>query len=362
MDKIKLNQIGDIYRGKYIVNQSLSENGDILYLGGKHIQNDILEINQKTNSFLNELEPRLNKFLSQEGDIVVSSLWEKRKIYSFKKDDPECFISQSWFLIRSERSDYLSKYFKIEKFRKKFEIDCQNLIKGSIIPNITLNDFKEIEIFEVTEEALNELSKIEKNFNLNEEELYKSLNINKLNNLQKDFISNLIRVHYEDPIVTLTKEYESLHLEFKSTFKTDIENNGQIPKEVLIHEVIKTIGGFCNVSGGDLLIGVSDNNEIIGIEKDNFKNQDQFYKSLTETISSGTKPDVMNLTDVINITFHQLNERTICRINVKPTKEDIFVKKKKEWFFYMRKGPQTVPLRDMELVEYVEQKRKIYQD
>ena len=41
MDKIKLNEIGDILRGKYIVNQSLNENGDILYLGGKHIQNDI---------------------------------------------------------------------------------------------------------------------------------------------------------------------------------------------------------------------------------------------------------------------------------------------------------------------------------
>ena len=75
------------------------------------------------------------------------------------------------------------------------------------------------------------------------------------------------------------------------------------------------------------MIGVSDDNEIIGIEKDNFKNQDQFHKSLTETISGGTRPDVMNLTDVINITFHQLDKKTVCRINVKPTKDDIFVKK-----------------------------------
>ena len=52
MNKIKLNEIGEVLRGNYIVNQSLGANGDILYLGGKHIQNDTLDTNQKTNSFL----------------------------------------------------------------------------------------------------------------------------------------------------------------------------------------------------------------------------------------------------------------------------------------------------------------------
>ena len=42
-------------------------------------------------------------------------------IYDFKQNDPKCFINDKWFLIRSINKNYLNKYFKIKKFRKKFE-------------------------------------------------------------------------------------------------------------------------------------------------------------------------------------------------------------------------------------------------
>lgn len=377
--KVKLKKFGKIYRGhnipenfqipspnkKGFINYSfLKDEGEILYLTSKHIQNDVLEIDPKTRKFVPDYidSPKYQKFISQEGDIIVSDLWEKRKIYKFKRNDPKCCISHNWFLIRSQENDYLSRYLNIPIFRQKFETDIESLIRGSVFSHIKLVDFQEIEIYIISEEELKEINEKEQGLKLDEHGIYKSLSTNKLDSSQKDFIKNLIQTNFEDPVISLSKKYESIHLEFKSTLRTDIEKKGKIPKDVLIHEVIKTIGGFCNVSGGDLLIGVSDDNEIIGIEKDNFKNQDKFYKTLTEVIGSGTKPDVMNLSDVINITFHTVNKKTICRVNVKPTKEDIYVKHKNEWIFYKRKGPKTVSLRDMELVEYIKQKKKIYED
>ena len=82
---------------------------------------------------------------------------ENRIIYSFNKNDPKCFINDKWFLIRSENKDYLNKYLKIKKFRKKFETDCYCFMVGSVIPSIKLREFKEIEILIVPEKELNTL-------------------------------------------------------------------------------------------------------------------------------------------------------------------------------------------------------------
>ena len=53
--------------------------------------------------------------------------------------------------------------------------------------------------------------------------------------------------------------------------------------------VLKTIAAFLNTSGGDLFIGVNDNKEIKGLDKDykTFKEEDQtdgFYKHLDNLI------------------------------------------------------------------------------
>ena len=134
-----------------------------------------------------------------------------------------------------------------------------------------------------------------------------------------------------------------------------------MPESEIIHGVLKTIGGFCNTGGGDLLIGVSDDNKIIGIEVDEFDNQDKFLLTLTQNIESKTTPDVMNLPDVIDITFYKTENKTICRVNVNPTPENIYVKHKNDNIFYKRKGPKTVPLRDRDLVKYIEQKNTMYE-
>ena len=110
-----------------------------------------------------------------------------------------------------------------------------------------------------------------------------------------------------------------------------------------------------------LISRLSTEKSIEVLKVDEFDNQDKFLLTLTQNIESKTTPDVMNLPDVIDITFYKTENKTICRVNVNPTPENIYVKHRNDNIFYKRKGPKTVPLRDRDLVKYIEQKNTMYE-
>ena len=128
----------------------------------------------------------------------------------------------------------------------------------------------------------------------------------------------------------------------------------------MINGCIKTIGGFCNTGGGNLLIGLSNNKELVGIEVDNFESNDIFLQSLTQNISNRTDPDIMNLPGVIDISFFESENKTICNVEVEPSPKNIFVKFQKKKIFYKRKGPKTVSLDPQEMLIYTKEREKIY--
>ena len=51
--------------------------------------------------------------------------------------------------------------------------------------------------------------------------------------------------------------------------------------------VLKTIAAFLNTDGGDLLIGVSDDGSVVGIERDQFDNNDKFMLHLSQVVRNG---------------------------------------------------------------------------
>ena len=157
MERKSLIKMGDVFSGKRIEKKYMEENGKILYLSYKHFINDNLNINFRVSQFINHVEKQNQKFLTQDGDIVISRFMENRIIYSFNKNDPKCYINDKWFLIRSENKNYLNKYLKIKKFRKKFETDCHCFTVGALYPVIKLKEFKEIEILIVPEKELEAL-------------------------------------------------------------------------------------------------------------------------------------------------------------------------------------------------------------
>jgi len=150
-------------------------------------------------------------------------------------------------------------------------------------------------------------------------------------------------------IEIITAQDESLTLEFKSTARWDVEKN---QKNTVMEDVIlKTVASFLNTSGGTLLIGVTDEKEIIGLDLD------------YQTFSKPNKRDayqlfLMNdlllrqlgkdLAPFIDITFHEVERKDVCRITVKLSPRPVFIevntKNKKQQCLFVRSGNLTSKL------------------
>ena len=147
---------------------------------------------------------------------------------------------------------------------------------------------------------------------------------------------------------------ESNNCEFKETMRVCLKQKA--PPEAIELGVLKTIAAFSNSNGGDLFIGVNDNEEIVGLEKDylSFKpidqNKDGFQKHLDNIIS---KTFTNSIFSSLLITIETINNLDFCRINVKKARNAIFAKINKEEKFYIRRSGSTVELSKSEMIKYL---------
>ncbi|MDB0004500.1 putative DNA binding domain-containing protein [Candidatus Poseidoniaceae archaeon] len=139
----------------------------------------------------------------------------------------------------------------------------------------------------------------------------------------------------QDDVVGLLQQEEGSKLEFKSSlwrnFSKDLPIDSQTTKNPKLEDsVIKTICAFLNSEGGTLLIGVSDTKSpdgrslITGIEHDyvwckkNNQNQDGFGQSIENLIRDKLTSSLTPLEKHISKSFHSVDGKTICRIDVIP--------------------------------------------
>lgn len=163
------------------------------------------------------------------------------------------------------------------------------------------------------------------------------------------------KVLTRDPRV-LIEEGEGLFVEFKETLRNDIRK-GEVSKE-LERVVMKTIVGFLNTSGGTLIIGVSDDGIVKGLESDYKtlpkKNRDGFENHINMLIKT-----IIGLyfTKYINVKFEKIDDKDICLITVLESHKPAYLKDgdKKEEFF-VRVGNSTQPFSMSEASEYIKTK------
>ena len=145
---------------------------------------------------------------------------------------------------------------------------------------------------------------------------------------------------------------ESEKLEFKSTITTNIrtgENDKRMEKAVL-----KTIVAFLNTSGGILMIGVSDDGSIYGVDEAIFDSRDKMNLHLTHLISSKIGDEFF---PYISFRVIDMEEgKAIVRVDCSKCKKPVFLKDGKEEEFYVRSGPSSVALTGSNLVNYVNNK------
>jgi hypothetical protein len=232
----------------------------------------------------------------------------------------------------------------------------KTLFTGGIIPHINktsllsayvlIPDFKEQEFLITTTKKL---SKLKEKVELFNEEL--ALNPNSARNIQ-DKLNNLLfaldELSETEKIRAIVRTGESKTIEFKQTFSIDIKTG---KKEKYIEKaVMKTLVAFLNTSGGTLLVGVSDNKEIIGIQEEItkiYKNKDKFYLHITNLIKSSIGEKFYNFInyDIIDVDFSK-----VLRFDCGISKEPCFYESKE---FFVRTKPATDKLEGQQMWDYI---------
>ena len=152
----------------------------------------------------------------------------------------------------------------------------------------------------------------------------------------------------KDQTLRLIERGESETLEFKSTLRTNLET-GETDKR-MEKAVLKTLVAFMNTDGGTLLIGVSDNGSVCGVDLESFENKDKLNLHLTNLISSQIGNGFL---PYISFDMVDFDDRSVVRVRCLVSPKPVFLKDGKTEMYFVRSGPSSVELTGMSLINYV---------
>ena len=177
---------------------------------------------------------------------------------------------------------------------------------------------------------------------------------------QNDVQQNDVQQNDVPPKDWTTKTMEDEKTEFKSSIRINVDryDHGEIDHltlkdDTLVEEIVKTICGFGNADGGELIIGKRDDGTIFGLEYDMklFKkpNIDQLKNYLASTFRKRIKD--MGFVSKLKIYWDTIDGKTICLVKVPSRgKKAIFTSDEK---FYARIQTSTPNLSPEETNDYI---------
>jgi len=154
-------------------------------------------------------------------------------------------------------------------------------------------------------------------------------------------------------INALLQSAESQRLEFKSTLRWDLDK-GYTNRD-LEDVVVKTVAGFLNADGGDLVIGVDDLGTVLGLDDDyesskSIAGRDGFERHLNGILRKAIGDATMAF---LTMTFHTIDGREICQVAIEPADHPVYVASSGGQAFFVRQGNATRSLDPKETMTYV---------
>ena len=158
----------------------------------------------------------------------------------------------------------------------------------------------------------------------------------------------------EDPVLRihrLINEGEGNKIEFKSTVRINLKN-GKPGKEIEF-AWLKAVIAFLNSDGGTLLIGVADNGKILGLETDNFENDDRCLLHIKNLFNQHVGAE---FSDFVDFTLVEVDGNKIITADCRPAGKPVFLRVGKNEEFYIRSGPSNSKLSPSQMIRYIQQK------
>lgn len=152
-------------------------------------------------------------------------------------------------------------------------------------------------------------------------------------------------------LLRLIRGGENSTFECKETLRWNIQAQ-RIDKN-LEYSAMKTLAAFLNSQGGTLVIGVKDNGEVTGLERDGFETRDKALLHFDNLVKAALGDTV---TQFLRVTFVPVDEREVLRIDCRPSLVPVYLKGQTggELEFYIRRTASSVKLRLDEVVSYVQ--------
>ena len=132
---------------------------------------------------------------------------------------------------------------------------------------------------------------------------------------------------------------EDERLEFKATLRWNIAIN---PADKGIeHSALKSIVAFLNTEGGTLLVGIQDDGKVLGIQADNFPNEDKYLLHFASLLNDRIGKHYVGQ---IQWRLKDIRGKKILRVDCQPSLAPVFLKNSEGEDFYVRNGPSSVSL------------------
>ncbi|MFO7803151.1 MAG: putative DNA binding domain-containing protein [Desulfovermiculus sp.] len=153
----------------------------------------------------------------------------------------------------------------------------------------------------------------------------------------------------EHQVESLIAQGENPDLEFKSTVRTNLKK-GKTDKEIEI-SWLKTLAAFLNTQGGILLIGVDDAGQVMGLEADNFKSDDNCRLHIKNLIHRHIGPAFSRF---IHFDIVPYRGTRLIVFECLPASKPAFLYYGQGEEFFIRSGPASVPLTISQTIDYLQ--------
>lgn len=150
----------------------------------------------------------------------------------------------------------------------------------------------------------------------------------------------------------LIRAGEGARLELKSSARWNYRK-GAGDKDVEA-AIARAIAGFMNAGGGTLLLGVADDGEVLGLEKDfhtlRSKDRDGYERFLIDLVAKRLGTDACPL---VHVLFHRVDGHEVCRVIVEGSPRPVFCADGDRSRFFLRTGNATRELDAAEALRHV---------
>ena len=157
---------------------------------------------------------------------------------------------------------------------------------------------------------------------------------------------------------------ETDYIEAKATFQVD--KTEHVASEEYRDAILKAIAAFANADGGNVLIGVNKEGEILGLEDDYnvFEGNSILFKDCIQNLLELNFKDLKNK-GLISVKYHNYSEKEICQIEISKSDEPIFLNLKDKYgiqkeVFCVRNGIDTEELPKDRTINYIRQRFEVF--